>query len=71
LSFLGLVTLFAVVGAGLMRDAVVLWTSHFHFVRFIIHAAGTLALAMLLSSLCVTVLWSLYFLTDVANRKGL
>jgi hypothetical protein len=28
-----------------------------------------LILASLLSALSVTVLWSLYFLTDIANRK--
>ncbi|UQD96129.1 hypothetical protein [Bradyrhizobium japonicum] len=70
LSFLGLVTLTVVVGAGLMKDALVAWTIHLPAARFAIHAIGTLALSMLLSSLSVTVLWSLYFLTDVANRKG-
>ncbi|PWE77321.1 hypothetical protein XF30_11740 [Bradyrhizobium sp. SUTN9-2] len=70
LSFLGLVTLMVVVGAGLMREAVVGWTAHLPLVRYVIHGVGALVLSVLLSSLCVTVLWSLYFLTDVANRKG-
>lgn len=70
LSFLGLVTLMVVVGAGLMKDAVVGWTANAPMVRAGVHALGTLSLSMLLSFLSVTVLWSLYFLTDVANRKG-
>ncbi|WP_424630054.1 hypothetical protein [Bradyrhizobium sp. SYSU BS000235] len=71
LSFLGLVTLFAVVGAGLMKDAVLAWTAKLPYLRFALHAGGALTLSMLLSLLSVTVLWSLYFLTDVANRKGI
>jgi hypothetical protein len=71
LSFLGLVTLIAAVGAGLLKDSVIAWTANVPYVRFGIQAAGTLALSLLLSSLSVTVLWSLYFLTDVANRKGI
>jgi len=70
LSFLGLVTLFAVVGAGLMRDAVLHWTSNLPLLRTGMWSVGALALSLLLSYLSVTVLWSLYFLTDVANRKG-
>jgi hypothetical protein len=70
LSFLGLVTLFAVVAAGLLKDAVLLWTATFPLLRTAVWTAGTLILSLLLSSLAVTVFWSLYFLTDVANRKG-
>lgn len=76
LSFLGMVTLMAVVTAGLMKDAVVIWISKVPFAAAIpyvslgVRAIGTLALSMLLSFLSVTVLWSLYFLTDVANRKN-
>jgi hypothetical protein len=70
LSFLGLVTLMVVVGAGLIKDTVIVWTANAPMVRAGVHAVGTLCLSLLLSFLSVTVLWSLYFLTDVANRKG-
>lgn len=70
LSFLGLVTLFAVVGAALMREAVISWTASAPLARTAVWAIGSLILSMLLSFLSVTVFWSLYFLTDVANRKG-
>ncbi len=70
LSFLGLVVLIGVVTAGLLRDGVLTWTAAAPHVRLAVHAIGSLALALSLSFLSVTVLWSLYFLTDVANRKG-
>lgn len=68
LSFLGLVILAAVVGAELFYHSVLNWTENALGSRFIIHAAGTLVLSLMLSFLSVTVLWSLYFLTDVANQ---
>jgi hypothetical protein len=70
LSFLGLIVLMGVVAAGLLRDGVMAWTSSVPHVRTAVRAVGSLALALSLSFLSVTVLWSLYFLTDVANRKG-
>jgi hypothetical protein len=70
LSFLGLGVLMAVVAAGLFKDGVLVWTATAPVARAIIHAAGALILSLSLSFLSVTVLWSLYFLTDVANRKG-
>jgi hypothetical protein len=70
LSFLGLVTLFAVVAAGLLRDGVVTWTTSAPIARQMIHACGSLVLSVLLSFLSVTVFWSLYFLTDVANQSN-
>lgn len=70
LSFLGLVVLTGVVGAGLLKDGVVAWTTSAPHVRMVVHAIGSLVLSLALSFLSVTVLWSLYFLTDVANRKG-
>ncbi|MCK1598450.1 hypothetical protein [Bradyrhizobium sp. 164] len=70
LSFLGLVVLAGVVTAGLMKDAVVTWTASAPHIRMMVQAAGSLVLSLSLSFLSVTVLWSLYFLTDVANRKG-
>jgi glycine/D-amino acid oxidase-like deaminating enzyme len=70
LSFLGLGILIAVVAAGLLKDGVLVWTSTAPHARAIIHAAGAFGLSLALSFLSITVLWSLYFLTDVANRKG-
>jgi hypothetical protein len=69
LSFLGLVTLISVVIAALMCDSVIVWTSHLPLLRWVVHALGTLCLSLLLSFLSVTVFWSLYFLTDVANQS--
>jgi hypothetical protein len=68
LCFLGLLTLIAVVTASLMRETVLDWTSHAHMSRSVIKATGTMMLSLLLSFLSVTVFWSLYFLTDVANQ---
>jgi len=70
LSFLGLAVLIGVVGAGLLKDGVLTWTANAPHIRIGVHAAGSLVLSLALSFLSVTVLWSLYFLTDVANRKG-
>jgi hypothetical protein len=70
LSFLGLVTLIVVVFAGLMCDPILAWTSNALLLRAIIHAGGTFFLSLLMSYLTVTVFWSLYFLTDVANQPN-
>jgi len=70
LSFLGLLTLMLVVAAGLLRETVLAWTHDAPTVRYSIKLVGSLSLSMLLSYLSVTVLWSLYFLTDVANQTS-
>ncbi len=70
LCFLGLVTLGAVVAAGLLRDTVVAWTAGSPNARIVIHSAGAFVLSGMLSALSVTVLWALYFLTDIVNRKS-
>jgi hypothetical protein len=70
LSFVGLAVLIAVVAAGLLKDDVLVWTSAYPHLRMAAHAIGSLLLSLSLSFLSITVLWSLYFLTDVANRKG-
>jgi len=70
LSFLGMVTLVAVVVAGLLRETVLAWTAHAANVRFATILVGSLGFSLLLSFLSVTVFWSLYFLTDIANRKN-
>ena len=70
LSFLSLVVLMGVVAAGLLKDGFLAWTAAAPIARTVVHGVGSLILSLLLSFLSVTVLWSLYFLTDVANRKG-
>ncbi len=69
LSFLGMLTLIAVVGADLLHHTVRSWTECAPQARFITYAVGVLVLSTLLSFLSVTVLWALYFLTDVANQR--
>jgi hypothetical protein len=70
LCFIGLVTLILVVAAGLMRESVLVWTANVPTIRATVVALGSLSLSLLLSCLSVTVLWSLYFLTDVANQTN-
>jgi hypothetical protein len=70
LSFLGMITLIGAVGAALMRPAVIEWTSNATALRDPIRFAGAFCLCTLLSFLSVTFFWSLYFLTDVVNRKA-
>jgi hypothetical protein len=65
---LSLITLILVVAADLMREAVLEWTSHAPMLRAVAWTIGTAILSLLLSFLTVTVFWSLYFLTDVANQ---
>jgi hypothetical protein len=70
LSFLGMATLMLVVASEMMREPILAWTSHAPLWREAVKALGTLSLSLLLSYLSVTVLWSLYFLTDVANQTN-
>lgn len=70
LCFLGLITLLAVMAAELLRPSVVAWMKDAPRTRWIVHSAGVLTLSTMLSFLTVTVLWSLYFLTDIVNRKS-
>jgi hypothetical protein len=68
LAFLGLITLIVACSAELLRTPVVQWTEHVAYLRKWIQGIGTLVFFLLLSSLSITVLWSLYFLTDIVNR---
>ena len=70
LSFLGLLTLSAVVTAGLLREPILSWTAHAPISRVAVHLVGSAILSLMLSFLSVTVFWSLYFLTDIANQKN-
>ncbi|MDP4022432.1 hypothetical protein Q8W71_07345 [Methylobacterium sp. NEAU 140] len=69
LSFLGLLTLGAVVFAGLFHDPVVAWTKGLPILKAAIHLSGAFVLSVLLSTLTITVFWALYFLTEIVNRK--
>jgi hypothetical protein len=69
LSFVGMVTLVAVVTAQLMHGAVLSWTGHSQQTLHVVKLIGTFALSALLSILVAAVLWSLYFLTDIVNQK--
>lgn len=69
LSFVGVVTLAAVVIAQLMRDPVMNWIEHSARMMWIVSNVGVLVLLMLLSFLTIAVLWALYFLTVIVNRR--
>ncbi|RXG83582.1 hypothetical protein EAS61_41780 [Bradyrhizobium zhanjiangense] len=58
------------VGATIVHDQVMGWLSTRPALIEPVRAGGVIVLAFLLSSLTVTVLWSLYFLTDIVNRKA-
>lgn len=69
LSFLGLLTLGAVVFAGLFHDPVVAWTKGYPDLKAAVRLGGAFVLSILLSTLSITVFWALYFLTEIVNRK--
>lgn len=69
LCFLGLVTLAGAVFAELLKPVLVAWTDQHKELRAPIRSIGAFALLAMLSALSVTVLWALYFLTDIINRK--
>ena len=69
MSFLGIVTLVASVAAPLVHDAILKAIGSGHLYAFVLNS-GTAILFLLLSALLVTVLWSLYFLTEVVNAKS-
>lgn len=68
LCFVGLATLGLAVMADLLRASVDAWTVGSPLLHQGTRIAGSLLLFVLLSSLVTTVLWALYFLTDVVNR---
>jgi hypothetical protein len=69
LSFLSLLVLLLSIGATLLHGQVVSWTAAYPKLLLPVKIAGVSVLSFLLSTLTITVLWSLYFLTDVVNRK--
>ena len=70
LSFVSLVVLLLGIGAALVHDNVANWLAFHPTLIVPIRVVGVATLSFLLSSLTITVLWSLYFLTDVVNRKA-
>jgi hypothetical protein len=68
LSFLGIVTLIAAYGAEMLHRPILHWTEKSAYLRVWMRGIGMFFLVYLVSSLTVTVFWSLYFLTDVVNR---
>jgi hypothetical protein len=67
LSFLGLLTLILAVSATLLQSSIA--AHSIPAVRDLLCAIGVIGLMGLLSSLTVTVLWALYFLTEIVNQK--
>lgn len=70
LCFLGLVILLASIAAPLLRDTVLQILGPRAVLRSIVHGIGTCLLLVSLSTLTVTIFWSLYFLTDLVNRPA-
>jgi hypothetical protein len=68
LCFLGFMTLGAAVMAQLLHKIVVSWLNAAPQLKLLVKIAGISILFQLFSALSVTVLWSLYFLTDIVNR---
>jgi hypothetical protein len=69
LSFLGLVILIMAVSATLLSGPTASWLKDAPVIRDTVLGLGIIGLMALLSSLTVTVLWALYFLTDIVNQK--
>jgi hypothetical protein len=70
LSFVSLIVLLLAIGAALLHDNVASWLALRPSFILPVRAIGVATFSFLLSSLTITVLWSLYFLTDVVNRKA-
>lgn len=69
LCFVGLLSLIATVAATVLRDPVTAWITGRAGLDVLVRGVGTLALFLMVSALTITVLWSLYFLTVIVNRK--
>ena len=69
LSFLGLATLILVIGATVFQHAFDTWVQGEELIRKCVEIVGAGVFFIMVSSLTVTVLWSLYFLTEVVNQK--
>jgi hypothetical protein len=67
---MNLVVLLLSIAAALLHDPVVTWPGQHPKFTAPLRTGGVIVLSFLLSSLIIAVLWSLYFLTDVVNRKA-
>jgi hypothetical protein len=70
LCFVAMATLGFAIAVPLVHDTIFGWVAGAPTIRLFIQAAGMAVLWLLLSVLTVTLLWSLYFLTDVVNRPA-
>jgi hypothetical protein len=70
LCFVAMATLALATAAPLVHNTVVGWLVTTPDIRLVIWVFGIALLSVLLSILTITVLWALYFLTDVVNRPG-
>jgi hypothetical protein len=70
LCLIALATLVLTTAAPLVHDTVVAWFVNMPNLRLVIRVCGIGILSVLLSILSITVLWALYFLTDVVNRAA-
>ena len=70
LSFLGIAALGFSTLSEVARPTILAWIGpHPHVIVFV-RDFGAFLLSMILSSLTVTVFWSIYFLTDIVNRQS-
>lgn len=70
LTFLSLLALLGAVAATLLQATVLAHIGEHEKLRWVVRSLGIICLSTLLSTLLVTVLWALYFLTDVASRPA-
>lgn len=68
LAFLGIVLLGASIVTPLIHDTVMSWLENHVLFRNIVKSAGILSLFLGVSAFSITILWSLFFLTDIVNR---
>lgn len=70
LSFLGILTLGVSVAADLVRPTIAIWLAGAPSAAPVILKAMAFGYFALLSTFTITLLWALYFLTDIVNRPA-
>ncbi len=70
LCFLSLTLLISTITASLLHKPVSAWLNGQAALKEAVLIAGLFPLFVAISALLVTVLWALYFLTDIVNRPG-
>jgi hypothetical protein len=68
LCFISFFTLTGAVSAHLLHDSILSWLAGKPLLKGAVRVIGMTSLSVMLSSLSITTLWALYFLTDVVNR---